>query len=272
MGGVASAVGGFVGDIAGGLVGGIADKGGIRNSFQGQNPIDQAAYNNQLQTLQGQQQGTFQDQQALAQALLAQSHGQGPNPAQLLMQQGMDNANKQGAGMLASARGMNPALAARMVGQNNAANQQHMAQNAGIMGAQQQLAAQGQLGSLYGQMGQQNLQNQGMLNNALLQGSLGSQQLSAGAADSNAKAKSGLLGGLLQGGGAMGAAALAASSGGKIGGHANVAGDSPSNDTVHAMLSPGEIVIPRSKAGDPDLAKEFIDHLMKREGKRKKGA
>jgi spermidine/putrescine-binding protein len=29
------------------------------------------------------------------------------------------------------------------------------------------------------------------------------------------------------------------------------------------MLSPGEIVIPRSKAHDPELAKEFIDHLMK---------
>jgi hypothetical protein len=29
------------------------------------------------------------------------------------------------------------------------------------------------------------------------------------------------------------------------------------------MLSPGEIVIPRSKADDPEAAKAFIDHLLK---------
>jgi hypothetical protein len=34
--------------------------------------------------------------------------------------------------------------------------------------------------------------------------------------------------------------------GGQVPGHAQVPGDSPSNDTVHAKLSPGEVVIPRS--------------------------
>lgn len=35
-------------------------------------------------------------------------------------------------------------------------------------------------------------------------------------------------------------------SGGQVPGHANVPGDSPQNDTVHAKLSPGEVVLPRS--------------------------
>lgn len=34
--------------------------------------------------------------------------------------------------------------------------------------------------------------------------------------------------------------------GGHVPGRAQVAGDSPRNDTVHAQLSPGEAVIPRS--------------------------
>ena len=34
------------------------------------------------------------------------------------------------------------------------------------------------------------------------------------------------------------------------------------------MLSPGEIVIPRSKANDPDKAKEFVEALLSE--KRKK--
>lgn len=58
--------------------------------------------------------------------------------------------------------------------------------------------------------------------------------------------------------------------GGKVGGKANVAGDSKENDTVPALLSPGEEVIPRSAAGDPKLEKEFLEHLHK--SKEKKGS
>lgn len=46
--------------------------------------------------------------------------------------------------------------------------------------------------------------------------------------------------------------------GGAVPGRAKVAGDSEQNDTVDAKLSPGEIVIPRSKANDPDAAREFV--------------
>ena len=58
-------------------------------------------------------------------------------------------------------------------------------------------------------------------------------------------------------GGQVAAAALA--HGGKIEGQAPVAGDSPKNDVVPAMLSPGEIVLPRSVVGSPDKIIAFLE-------------
>jgi len=51
------------------------------------------------------------------------------------------------------------------------------------------------------------------------------------------------------------------SHGGRVPGEAPTMGDSPANDVVDAKLSPGEIVIPRSAAGDKESAKEFIDNM-----------
>lgn len=56
-----------------------------------------------------------------------------------------------------------------------------------------------------------------------------------------------------------------AADGAVVPGKAEVHGDSPKNDTVHARLSPGEIVLPRSVAmsnNAPDKAKAFVSHLM----------
>lgn len=53
------------------------------------------------------------------------------------------------------------------------------------------------------------------------------------------------------------------SKGGVVAGEAPMPGDNQMNDTVHAKLSPGEIVIPRSHAISPDLAKAYINHLHK---------
>lgn len=78
------------------------------------------------------------------------------------------------------------------------------------------------------------------------------------------------------GGGAMPAMAVANGgqipfgqmlAGGNVQGQAQVQGDSADNDTVPTMLSPGEIVIPRSIAQAPDAEKkaaEFIAHLKKK--------
>ena len=51
--------------------------------------------------------------------------------------------------------------------------------------------------------------------------------------------------------------------GGKVPGKAMVSGDSKANDNVLALLSPGEIVVPRSKASNPEKAKAFIEELKK---------
>lgn len=87
--------------------------------------------------------------------------------------------------------------------------------------------------------------------------------------------EAGLIGGLIGGASQMGAAGLAptpqynfgevpkAAEGGMVNGHPEVQGDSPRNDTVPAMLSPGEVVVPRSIASNPDAVKQFVAHLMK---------
>lgn len=57
--------------------------------------------------------------------------------------------------------------------------------------------------------------------------------------------------------------------GGPVGGKARVQGDSPTNDTVPAMVSPGEVVLPRSVVQGPDMEKkvlEFLRHLKKPKG------
>lgn len=49
--------------------------------------------------------------------------------------------------------------------------------------------------------------------------------------------------------------------GGVVPGKAKVKGDSIKNDTVPAMLSPGEVVVPRTAAQDPEKLKEFVSNL-----------
>lgn len=62
-------------------------------------------------------------------------------------------------------------------------------------------------------------------------------------------------------------------SGGSVPGKAKVSGDSPKNDTVSAMLSPGEVVIPRSVLSGPNAAskaKSFVEAVLaKHKGMRK---
>lgn len=63
-----------------------------------------------------------------------------------------------------------------------------------------------------------------------------------------------------------------ASDGGKVPGKPQMGGNDPKNDTVPAMLSPGEIVIPKSiteSANAPDKAKLFVEAVLKKHGMRK---
>lgn len=197
-------------------------------------------------------------QMSLAQALQQQSAGVGANPAQNMLNQATDKNIKQNAGMIASQKSINPALAQRLIAQNAAQASQEAAGQGALMGAQQQLSAQNQLGNVYGQMGGLANQAQG-----ISQGALGNTNaVNAGVAAGNQKTNAGIMGGLIGGAGAMMGLPTGKYDGGKIDGQAPVQGDHPANDTVPAMLSPGEIVVPRSKASNPKLAKQFIDQVM----------
>lgn len=265
---------------------------------------------------------TDDQQQALIGQLQAQASGQGGPGTQLAqnMLQQATNANAaQGAGLIASQRGINPALAARQAATLTAnANQQAAMQGANL-GLQNQLAAQQQLGGMLGQNQALNVQGagnlyqgignnnvntgagvlnsqrtgdiqvgsnvgalanqryatnvggQGAQNQAINQGGLGAQEINARTASGNASTMGGLLGGVVNAGGAAAAGAAGAAHGGRIPGKAAVKGDSPKNDTVPINVSPGEIVVPRTAAGDREAAKAFIDHLFGQGGGKAKG-
>ena len=215
-------------------------------------------------------------QSGLAQALQAQMAGAGPNPAQLQYAQNVQNNVANAQGLISSQRGLNPALAARLGASAASDANQRAALNSALLQQQQQLGAQSQLGGLYGQMQQRNLGQQQLYNQSVL----GVQGLNQQTMAQNAAINAGVLGGIMSGvsggmaktaGGGSPTAAPPLAQGGKVPGKANVSGDSQENDVVPAMLSPGEIVIPRSKADDPEKAKEFIDHLLKSKPKDEKG-
>lgn len=251
MGGIASALGTFLGGGGGG----------------GQTQlVEQPDLIKSIQQAQAGMAPLTQQQQALAEALLAQSRGEGP--AAQVVQRAQERAAMQGAGMLASARGVNPALAARMASQQAAAGQQAAAAGAGELALQSQAS----LGGLYGQMGQQNLSQQQMLQQALAaqnQARLANLEIQESGRRAQAQLGGQLLGGAIGGASAALMGGMGKFDGGYIGGRAKVAGDSPENDIVPALLSPGEIVVPRSAAKNEESAKAFIESLMAREKKKK---
>lgn len=61
------------------------------------------------------------------------------------------------------------------------------------------------------------------------------------------------------------AASLGYSKGGKVPGNPLVPGDNPLNDKVPAKLSPGEVVVPRSAAQNPDMLRDFVSNMEGRQ-------
>lgn len=328
---------------------GLGIGGGPQNGsdFVASSPTNQsqinAAYQNSALGLQQQQDlyqallaqngmggpnSVFNQQKQLADALLAQSQGYGPNPAKA---QTMANAQQlagQTGQQLASARGINPTVAAMMIAQNSGQAGQNVAAQGAALQAQQQLAAQQQLQAqqqtMIGQ--QQNAlnafnqasQNQyGQLTGAAIDTNRINQSQSAANTDLQGRITTGLIGGAAAAasGGAKGAKGgevfaneikpphgenpkLAKvkesdrfsnniehphlksiaqiyyphfSMGAVVPGKAEVRGDSEKNDKVPAMLSPKEIVLPRSITLAPDApekAREFVADLLKKHGEK----
>lgn len=176
---------------------------------QGLTPQNQ--YNADTSALQGQQQG-------LASALLAQSQGQGPNPAQAMLNAQTNQNIQQNAGFIGSQKGISPALAQRLAAENEGMMSQQAAQAGATLGAQQQLAAQGQLANVYGQIGNEQLGTAG-INSGVAQGNAAANQNTAGGLlnASGFAATSGSKAGAQQGLFSSGGGAAAAAKGGTVG-------------------------------------------------------
>lgn len=296
---------GFVGSAIGAVTGALGGGGG--GGFQAEAP--KLIEHNYLQDLGNaltpltnglsSATNTGTRQKSLADMLEEQSKGGGPSIAQNQLQAATDRTGQQAAGLIASQRGLNPALAARQVLQQQAAANQAAANQSAQLRAQEMLNARQLLGqNLASQRSQDIGQYQAAGDVANVIGTLQNNQnanRNAGASAANstnaqmagnaASTGSNILGGVMQGVGAAlpgvgkfisplfeskpkspigdsaggsNYAGRLVSSGGKIGGKAEVPGDSPKNDTVPAWLSPGEIVIPRSIAHDPDAARDFV--------------
>lgn len=216
-------------------------------------------------------------------ALMAGQRGGSAN-AGLIARQAANlgaNTQQQAAGQAATLRAQQQLAAQQQLQQQQAnmaglANQQ-VGQQANALGGYNS-AVQGQQGQLLNSIGAQNNANVGMQSNI--------NSANSGVAQQNAKSQAGLLGGALSGlgsiiglaeGGQVGgcepgtsviADFIRKSNGGRVPGKPMVRGDSYSNDTVPTMLSPGEIVIPRSHATDPEKAAAFARAVAMRGLKR----
>lgn len=296
---------------------------GSQNAMQGQQGL--------LAALQGQN-GLGNQSQVYGQ-LQNVASGQGPNPAQAMLNQqtGQNVANQ--AALMAGQRGAgaNVGLMARQAAQQVANIQQQAVGQGATMQANQSLNALGQAGNLANtmaanQIGQQNANVTSQQNEqGILQGAnTANNSVQGQLANTRMGQQPGIIGGLMNGiggitgmfadggpvdpnnGAAFGpqsmfgqatqqpqqtvptfAPAPAASpspakkaqggsvgdtlkAGGSVPGNASVKGDSYKNDTVHAMVSPDEIVLPRSVTLSKDPVGEsakFVAAILAKKGK-----
>jgi hypothetical protein len=265
-------VGQLLGGVTGSVVQPLAAGMSTQSKYNAQMPNAQEQLNEQLAAIQNQHQ-LEQQQKSLGQMLMMQAAGQGPNPALEQFKMNANQANAQAAGLMASQKGINPGLAARLIASRQAQAGQDIAGQSAAIQAQQQLAAQQAAANQQAQMAQQNMGIQSLVNNA----SLGVQNTNAQTAMGNAQTQNQVMGGILGGvgsalsggkakGGKISYFGEHLKQGGKVKGSAKVSGDSEENDTVHAMLSPGEVVIPRTLVDNPEKAKKFIEHINKNKG------
>lgn len=203
------AIGAVAAPLIGGLGGLVAANNMPKNTYQASAP------DIQKQDLISQLNALTPQQQALTKMLMAQSQGQGPNPAQIMLNQATNRATQQAAGQIASTRGISPALAARLAAQNGANASQQAAGQGAFMGAQQQIASEGLLNQNLGQQESTLQQAQSNQNSAINQGGLGAEGINAGVQGQNASASQAAVGGALKGIGSAFEAAM--SKGGIVG-------------------------------------------------------
>jgi hypothetical protein len=279
--------------------------------------------------------GVGAEQAALAEALRAQAEGRGPSLAQMQYERALQGAQAAAQSQLASARGLSPAQAQRLMLTRQAGAQAAAASQSAQLRLQEQQAAQAALGNLLGQrrqqellggqlaaglygqagsLGMQRALEQARLDQMATAGAMGLEQYEQQRATQAAGAATGAIGAgmgaltagrggggtnitinpggsaSVQGAGQATASQMSASGAGLGSGGASIAsqlkgvarggdiksreipgkakykGDTRSNDTVPALLSPGEIVLPRTVAQSedaPDKAKKFVQAIKK---------
>jgi hypothetical protein len=129
---------------------------GTGNSFAAQQaPVQSQDFMGKLAQSEGQLNNVFQGQNNLAGVLQSQMNGGGPSPEMLEAQRMNENAIKSNTGMIASQKGISPAMAARLAAENSAGMQQQAAGQGAMMGMNKQLSVQNALQNLYGTQGNQ---------------------------------------------------------------------------------------------------------------------
>lgn len=175
----------------------------ISNAFSGASNNFQPGNGNQQQVAQANAANANYGQANsgltnLAQMLQAQANGQGPNPALAQLANTTGQNVSQQASLMAGQRGAssNPALIARQIAQQGANIQQQGVGQAAALRANQQLGAEGQLGSVYGTQGQLANQNYGITQQAVNYGN----QVGSNQGQQNAQMNQGIIGGVANAG------------------------------------------------------------------------
>lgn len=248
----------------------------------GPNPAAQQLANSTAQNVQNQA------------ALMASQRGVGANPALLARQAAMQGGQiqQQAAGQAAVLNAQQQLSAIQALQSQQGAMANLSSQQAGQLQGATNAFQQGALGhqqGLLGALANQNTQNQAQYQDQYAQdaahaanrgkvisaiaggisGQTAMQRLS-GAPSSDGGVSGGAEGGAL--GGAPTKMMPGGATGGRVPGKAMKKGDSLDNDVVPAVLSPGEIVLPRSvtQAKDPSkAAADFVAACMAKKGKKK---
>lgn len=249
----------------------------------GTDQLNERDYQAWLSQTMGQQAGLYNQQGALAGDLRAEAAGTGPG-ADLINQQmaiGTGQNIQQQAGAVASLRGLDPAMQARLIAQQGATIQQQAVGQTNEAQMQNRIAAREQLAGVYGQqqagnisalgLGVQGSQGQNALN---LNNQQGAQTTNANVANQNAglqesynqradatAAEGRAIGGQILGGAAKIGAMAAFSHGGLVTGTPPPK-DGP-QDTVPSMLKVGEVVVPTEIVDDPEAVVAFIKAMKK---------
>lgn len=190
----------------------------------------------------GMSEGAKLGEQEMINRLRAQASGQGPSITGLQYQQAVGDIAKQQQSAAASARGVS---------------------NAGLLARQAMMGGQQAGVDLANQSAAAKLQEQRSADQMMANIAAGQRGVALQSASQNQQAQEAAqqrMAGFVSNIGA-GVARAGMAHGGEVPGEAIVEGDSPVNDTKEAVLSPGEIVIPRSASKDRESAIAFLDAL-----------